>query len=112
MAPRTFFPPETRLRRVTAKNAVVKSVFAKRTQSRPVKPGLTNGFEPARVLVSTVLWPQSAATLTSPGHRFARDVPRDPLWVRYSFAVTCCAVAIVLGLFGDRMTDEPAYPFL
>lgn len=39
-------------------------------------------------------------------------MPLDPLWVRYSFAVACCAVAIVLGLFVDRTTNQPAYPFL
>ena len=101
----------TRLRRITGEKAAVKTVFAKRTQARPVKQEVANGFEPG-VLVSTVLWPQSTDTLTSPANRFARAVPRDPLWVRYSFAVTCCAVAIVLGLFVDRMTDQPAYPFL
>src|ERR1700691_650762 len=51
-------------------------------------------------------------TLTSPAHKPACAKPQDPLWVRYTFAVTCCAVAIVLGLFVDRLTDEPSYPFL
>jgi PAS domain S-box-containing protein len=34
------------------------------------------------------------------------------LWVRYAFAVGCCAVAIFLELFLDRLTSQPVYPFL
>jgi hypothetical protein len=104
MVARASPPSTTRLRRITGEKAAVKSVFAKRSQSRPVKPGATNGSEPAEVLLSTVLWPQSNATLTRPAYRFARAAPCDPLWRRYSFAV--------LGLFVYRMTEQPAYPFL
>ena len=37
--------------------------------------------------------------------RLAPGLPPDPAWVRYSFAVTTCAVAIVMELFLDRLTN-------
>ncbi len=44
--------------------------------------------------------------------KFVPALPRDPLWVRYSFAVACCGVAIVMELFLDHLTGQPVYPFL
>jgi two-component system, cell cycle sensor histidine kinase and response regulator CckA len=35
-----------------------------------------------------------------------------PPWVRYAFALTTCALAILTELFLDRITSDPIYPFL
>jgi two-component system, cell cycle sensor histidine kinase and response regulator CckA len=50
--------------------------------------------------------------LTRLPKRSGPALPSDPRWVRYSFAVTTCAVAIVVELFLDRATNQPVYPFL
>ena len=50
--------------------------------------------------------------LSRPINKFSATLPQDPLWVRYSFAVGCCAVAIFLEVFLDRLTGQPVYPFL
>ena len=33
-------------------------------------------------------------------------------WIRYSFALTACVLAILVELFLDRATSDPIYPFL
>lgn len=37
---------------------------------------------------------------------------REPVWVRFSFAIATCAVAIVIELFIDHLTGQPVTPFL
>lgn len=39
-------------------------------------------------------------------------MPEEPAWVRYSFAVTCCALAVLAEIFLGRLTGQPVYPFL
>ncbi|HTA45393.1 MAG TPA: PAS domain S-box protein [Bryobacteraceae bacterium] len=39
-------------------------------------------------------------------------IPHDPWWVRYSFALACCVLGVVLELVLNRLTGQPVYPFL
>jgi len=52
------------------------------------------------------------AALSIPTQRFTDITRREPAWVRYSFAVTTCVLAVLLNLALSRFTSDPIYPFL
>jgi two-component system cell cycle sensor histidine kinase/response regulator CckA len=50
--------------------------------------------------------------LRNPSHKFPNLRVRDQAWTRFSFALAVCAVAVVLEVFLDRLTNDPVSPFL
>jgi two-component system cell cycle sensor histidine kinase/response regulator CckA len=51
------------------------------------------------------------STLTITPQKFPDIMRREPVWARYSFSVTVCALAVLLDLLLDRITTDRIYPF-
>ncbi len=45
-------------------------------------------------------------------YKFPNVTEREQAWTRFSFALAVCAVAVVMELFLDRLTNDPISPFL